>query len=157
MKNRILTQLQNTVFRNYHGGVLKEFSFQDNRIISPYFWIEYSGAAAAGNNYNINMEGFYKRVSNNIYNEIEFPGVEEIKENIKRIAGKKYSINIQYTNNYYAVNARYFYLIMELLKAENVYYAGPYEPLFIHGKKGKAFLLPINKSPYTPLGFSAIA
>lgn len=158
---KILEQLENAVARNaYNKGFVLTKS--PGKIYSPYFVIEH--CFTGENDMNIkNMEPdltyFYKKLAATNYKPVKyFPAPEKVKNNIAAIAGRKYSINISLGTNDFLVNARYFYLLCELLKVENVYTPGTaIDPIFIQGKYGKAFLLPINRYPGERLGYKAIA
>lgn len=158
---KILQQLENAVARNAYN---KGFTLVKNpgRIISPYFVIEH--CLNGENELNLrdfepDLSHFYKKLSKTEFHVVDyFPTAEKVKENIKSIAGRKYSIDISLGTNDFLVNARYYYLLCELLEVESIYAPNTaIDPICIVGKKGKAFLLPINRLPGACLGYREIA
>lgn len=87
------------------------------------------------------------------------PSVPEIKENIRRLVGRKRDC-VVYTNEYFAVNARYLYKALDALNATKVYYSQRNKPLVIYenddvASVNKVFILPIIDNS-GKLGFHTI-
>lgn len=158
---KILMQLENAVSRNAYN---KHFTLTKSRrkFYSPYFIIEHCFTDVNElkiRDFEPDLSHFYKQLSTIEFHQVDyFPGPEKVKKNIQAIAGKKYSINISLGTNDFLVNARYFYLLCELLEVEYVYAPNTtIDPICISGKYGKAFLLPINRLPGACLGYKEIA
>ena len=158
---KILQQLENVVSRNAYN---KHFTLTKSpgKIYSPYFIIEHCFSYENDlkiRDYEPDLSYFYKKLSITEFHQVDyFPGPEKVKKNIQAIAGKKYSVNVSLGTNDFMVNARYFYLLCELLEVENVYAPNtPIDPICISGKNGKAFLLPINRPHGACLGYREIA
>lgn len=158
---KILQQLENAVARNAYN---KHFTLTKSRrkFYSPYFIIEHCFTNVNElkiRDFEPDLTYFYKKISTTDFHQVDyFPGPEKVKKNIQAIAGKKYSVNVSLGTNDFMVNARYFYLLCELLEADSVYATNTaIDPICISGKNGKAFLLPINRCPGACLGYRKIA
>lgn len=139
MKNKIMSYIKANY--EYEAEVNDRFFYGTEHFIAE------TEASVGLSSKDIDVSKLMDNAVNEAVSKVTCPSVPEIKENIRRLVGRKRDL-VVYANKYFAVNARYLYKAFDALNATKVYFSQRNKPLVIYENDdvtsiNKVFILPI--------------